>query len=764
MSSSDLENASSPGRDTIARSMSRYKGKRPGTPNCAPPMPKLDMSHHTIHSRQTSQPVVSSSGLSPRSDLPNFQSGDSVRDRDPINKAGRSRGLSSPKASNIRAGDTASKAEKQLGGGQSDHSGLAMPSATNNRPRSNSKAKDEAYVAVSHAVRPQTRHRDANPSVNGNGDLNLRNGLRTRNVEKIDQVEAPRDNGWASDSPHQVRHLRVESQRKIEKLDKSRIYDVKHTPLPKKSFSERIVEHLSKYQSSGRSNSKTDLKRLISTPIAMPEGGGVTTPSFDAPISAVNAGERRVIVQCKDSLISLPVTPTTTPLDIIRASAGDNSSMVNVKNSVLLESFKKVGLERPLRRYEHIRDVLNSWDNDAQNTLTVVPSATGGNDDDLEAKHVPKEQPGETTVFMYYSQKPGRWDKRWVTLRSDGQVVVRKTGKESINICHLSDFDIYIPTPRQLGKRIKPPKKICFAVKSQQKSSMFLSTANFVHFFSTNDKVTGTTWYKAVQQWRSWYLVNVMGEGQNGVSKAVSSDKFRTGKDPTTTNGILNGLYEKSPAAHDSHIRDRKDTGTGRIEAPQLNGGRQQAISTTAQENGHLATSPRKPKISPPISFPKNFPQPQQDLISEIPPNRAPGPAGAGSRNNDVEPFSSSGLLGRSYSQRQRTHQQRDGPGDSSYMGTTITSPLQPAQEESSSGVGAGAGLKRASSQRQKPRPLIDLTPQYQEPPQHSKKGRGVVPQQIPAGGLVDIATSPEVAIQIPPKMTWRRPGTSGGE
>lgn len=754
MISSDFDHAPSPGRDTIARSMSRYKGKRPGTPNCAPPMPKIDVSVHTHHAGQVSQPAVSPSSLSPRGDMPTFQSGGNLRGRDGINKAVRPRGLSSPRASSIRGENTIGKAEKQLGGAQSDHSGLAVLSASNKHPMSNSQAKDEAYVAMSYAVRPQTRHRDANHSVDHSGDLNLQNGLRTRNVEKIDRPEAPHNNGRPSDSPRQVRHLRVESQRKIEKLDKSRIQDAKHTPSPKKSFSERIAEHLSKYQSSGRSNSKTDLKRLISTPIAMPEGGGVTAPSFDAPISAVNAGERRVIVQCKDSLLSLPVTPTTTPVDIIRASAGENSHTINVKNSVLLESFKKVGLERPLRRYEHIRDVLNSWDNDATNTLTIVPSSTGGNDDDLEAKHVPKEQPGESTVYMYYSQKPGRWDKRWVTLRSDGQVVVKKTGKETVNICHLSDFDIYVPTPRQLAKKIKPPKKICFAVKSQQKSSVFLSTANFVHFFSTSDKVTGTIWYKAVQQWRSWYLVNIMGEGQNAAPKAVSSDKFRNAKDSTYTNGIFSDSYEKSPAAHDSSIRDRKDV--IKAEALQSGGGRQQGIST-AQENGHLTTNPRKPKTAPPISFPKNLLQ-TQDMNSEMPSNRAPGLAGG--RITEAEPFATNGLLGRSYSQRQKAHQQRNESGDSgshpgpmnNYMGS---SPPQ-AQDE--------GGLKRASSQRQKPKPLIDLTPQYHEPPQHSKKGRGVIPQQIPAGGLVDIATSPEIAIPIPPNRTWRRPGTSNGE
>lgn len=744
MFSSDSDRATSSGRETIARSMSRYKGKRPATANCTPPMPKVDFPVHLQHTRKSSQPVVSPPGHSPRGDVPTVQSGGNLRDSNPTCEAVRSKGPSSPKASNIRVGDTVRKAEEQLGGAQIDHSELGVLSASNKQTTSNLQAKDEAHVALSRAIRPKPQQRDIHPSVNDDGGPNPRDSARQRDVEKIDRPEPPRDIGRPSDNHQKVRHLRVESQRKVEKADRSSIPDVRHMPLPKKSFSERVADHISKYQPSGRSNSKTDLKRMISTPIAMPEGGEMATPSFDAPISAVNAGERRVIVQSKDALISLPVTPTTTPLDIIRASAVNNSYTVNVKTSVLLESFKKVGLERPLRKYEHIRDVLNSWDNDAQNTLTIVPSPTGGNDDDLEAKNVSKEQPGETTVYLYYSQKPGNWNKRWVTLRSDGQVVVKKMGKESVNICHLSDFDIYVPTPRQLAKRIKPPKKLCFAVKSQQKSSMFLSTVNFVHFFSTSDKATATTWYKAVQQWRSWYLVNIMGEGQNRV-KVLPSDKLRNGKDSTTTNGNFSEPYNKPPAAHGS-TRDCKDA--IKMEVPQP-GGRQQGISR-AEENGHLVTNPRKPKSAPPISFPKNF---SQDLNLENPTNLAQGLA---ARNIEPEPFSTNGLLGRTYSQRQRAP--RDGLGDSiSYAGPNYAATSSQTQEE-------GGGLKRASSQRPKPKPLIDLTPQYQEPPQHLKKGRGVIPQQLPAGGLVDIATSPEIAIPIPPTRTWRRPGTSSGE
>lgn len=307
------------------------------------------------------------------------------------------------------------------------------------------------------------------------------------------------------------------------------------SPKPKKSFTERMADHINKYQSSGRPNNKADLKRMISNPIIMASGGETTVPSFDAPLSAVNAGERRVIVKYKESLMSLPVTPSTTPEDIIYAAALEKPNLIDVHYSVLLESFNKVGLERPLRKYEHIRDVLNSWDNDSQNSLVIVPSPTGGMNDDLDVKNVSRKQPAETSVYLYHSQKPGHWEKRLVTLRSDGQMVLKKNGKDTVNICHLTDFDIYVPTSRQKSRKIKPPKKVCFAVKSQQKSSMFISTANFVHFFSTNDKATAASWYKAVQGWRSWYLVTKMGEGREAVKSRING----AGASPKKLNLLL---------------------------------------------------------------------------------------------------------------------------------------------------------------------------------------------------------------------------------
>lgn len=251
---------------------------------------------------------------------------------------------------------------------------------------------------------------------------------------------------------------------------------------------------------------KTDEKRN-SAPTA-------NAPNFDAPVSAVNSGERRVSVKCKASSITLPIKPSTTSKDILNSAALVMSESINAQTAVLVECFSQLGLERPLRRYERIRDVMNSWDTDTQHHLLIMEAGEVAARD-LHVGDAPVKQPPGLAVQIYVSQKPGKWDKRWLKLWENGQISVSKheSGIDCTNICHLSDFDLFMPTAKQV-KKLRPPKKLCFALKSQQKASMFLNGANFVHFFCTKDRDIADRWYRGVHSWRSWYLVNMLGEGQ----------------------------------------------------------------------------------------------------------------------------------------------------------------------------------------------------------------------------------------------------------
>ena len=56
-----------------------------------------------------------------------------------------------------------------------------------------------------------------------------------------------------------------------------------------------------------------------------------------------------------------PVDLTTTSAELLSSAANCFSEQIDPKNSVLVEYYGKVGAQRPLRRYEHVRDVMNSW-------------------------------------------------------------------------------------------------------------------------------------------------------------------------------------------------------------------------------------------------------------------------------------------------------------------------------------------------------------------------------------------------------------------
>ena len=412
---------------------------------------------------------------------------------------------------------------------------------------------------------------------------------------------------------------------------------------------------------------------------------------------------------------TLPITPESSPRDLLDAAQKEFGVSVAADQMVLVESVEQLGLERPLRRYERVRDVLNSWDTDQQNRLLLEPHSAGASGAGLDVSDAPAEQPGDTSVDIYHSQKPGSWDKRWVTLRSDGQVLVSKSsgGADVKNICHMSDFEVYFPTARQ-AKRLRPPKKHCFAIKSQQKAAMFLSTENFVHFFATKDREVANAWFKAVQGWRSWYLVHEMGLGAQPRDAAVPKNTSHARQLSLSKNPLLSELGSLKPLMP-------------------LGGflGDETPLALAAERVPQAAESPPRAfndRGGPPVSYPRKLSKDSTGPTTSArrrPPSKSsivqhPRPSAA------EAPFAATGLLGRTYSQRQK------------------------AQHDPGAADAAAPPLPGV-------RPLVELTPTHREPPQHARKGHGVTPEHVPAGGLIGAATTPDQAFNIPAATTWQR-------
>lgn len=498
------------------------------------------------------------------------------------------------------------------------------------------------------------------------------------------------------------------------------------------------------------SRSKETCKPDDSTPKYIEVGGGGIVPRIDAPVSAVNAGERRVLVQYGDLTMDFAVTPSTQARDILMAAPKRLSRDVDPAKFILMESFHQLGLERPLRRYERIRDVMNSWAHDTDSRLFIMPPASTDALDQLDAQRVPSEQPGAVTVYLYYSQRPRKWDKRYITLRTDGQVIMAKKegSKDQTNVCHLSDFDIYVPSARALAKEIKPSKRICYAIKSQQKSSMFLKTENFVHFFTTNDGSMAEKWYQAVQKWRSWYMINQLGADQRVEEEAALPRRSGT----RTSSSRKKTLLEDAdlPMSARSSVDQQR---------------------TTSKELSSRKKSQRE-HAPPPSSFPETL------TVNTNVSGSSGGKAlvqGISPEEVEASTFSPGGLLGRTYTQRQRAMREREekdkraAQDPFSSLGILGGSgPASPAFASSHyngrsnttvQSTDATRFVGRSQSVHQNGKPLVDLTPIFHEPPQHTHKGRGVtVERGMP---LIDAATGPDLApitTTIPPATAWRRP------
>ncbi|PGH09815.1 hypothetical protein GX51_00502 [Blastomyces parvus] len=747
--------------ESIKRSMSRYRHAKPSATKAAhsvPPPPPLPAAV-TLPTRPHTQ-------------------GDCIQDHE-ITLTQQDAGACAQGA--VQSTSQSNDANGSQGMGPMDHHGAEdakSPTEYFSRERQNSMSSMEESRPRRSRTKTDPKHANIrSPTSESNNTPAAPSRLRTvaepRMVDIQDHVQNITNEELAANERATAAHNGLKSKPQPAKgkgggfLSRMKALD----PISSSKLNNNSSASSSSSNSHYNSN-REKLKTLISSPQPIsPDDVKVAASGNEAPISAVNAGERKVLVTCNDSFISLPFTPTTKAQDLLYSAANCLSENIDPQSSVLLESFKQLGLERPLRKYEHVRDVMNSWDNDSQNNLIVMRLPDQREKEGLDARLVQRKQPSESVFHLYHSQRPGKWEKRWVTLRPDGQVTIaKKQGVEPMNICHLSDFDIYSPTSRETAKKVKAPKKICFAVKSQQKSIMFLTTENFVHYFATNDEQMGLKLYKAVQQWRSWYLVNVLGEGDKKEKESIKSNPKspRPGAQKTRSR-------QGSDASVPYQLGTFKplldmDISTWKIER----------INNISEE-----VSKEPPPISKAASIHGRSTRPQKRPPTAKKPKKEP-PIESG-----PDPFVSSGLLGKTYTQRKKALEEREkepsqaagftglgllrniatespaSPSDRSSRRSSrdYTAPQIPTSPKGSINGGA---FSRSKSVKQKHKPLVDLTPVYQEPPQHARKGRGVAAEH--GKPLVEVATSPEVlpgAIVIPSATTWRKPvqppGTSDG-
>ncbi|KAK0674138.1 hypothetical protein QBC41DRAFT_342545 [Cercophora samala] len=218
-----------------------------------------------------------------------------------------------------------------------------------------------------------------------------------------------------------------------------------------------------------------------------------------------------VTILCKNDSVDVAINRETTAHDVL-VELKSLGHLTELPSGMIIEQYNAAGLERPLRQQERLYDVVGSWSPESRNTLAL--SHDGQQCDlklDLEDAPKTREAPPGFCLQMQH-RGPKRWAKRYIILYEDGRMVASKSpnpkhgDKDVVSICHLSDYDMYNPTEATMRRHLKPPKRHCIAMKSQERINIFSNTEKYAQYLSTEDKEIARTFRSHVQAWRNWHL------------------------------------------------------------------------------------------------------------------------------------------------------------------------------------------------------------------------------------------------------------------
>ncbi|KAL2176336.1 uncharacterized protein P884DRAFT_278430 [Thermothelomyces heterothallicus CBS 202.75] len=545
-----------------------------------------------------------------------------------------------------------------------------------------------------------------------------------------------------------------------------------------------------------------------------------------------NSTVKPVVVRFGDVAVTAQITKETSAAELLAdcgKSLASLGRLINPDTSVVIEPCVRPGLERRLRQYERIWDVTSAWDHHSSNGLVILPDRSDP-DGELSLSSVPKTQsePEGFVLPLYFLQRPGKWSQRYITLKENGQIFASKkkewktTDKDVAKLCQLSDFDLYLPTVAEMKKQLRPPRKYCYAIRSQEKASLFLDSTHYVHFFCTDDANVSRQFRSCVHRWRSWYLVNkklrlheeqvssptIMSQSDHDSRGRVSIDQSSRARpsmdrqaplvrsasstrESTRSNAASGGVVPPVPAMPPS-LREKQAAvfeatgllGNGYDERKQQAlrqnvAARQQPGAVTSSDDGPFIDGPNLLNSHAALAPAAGGRAQSSDSDGSYDKGERPGgwfpSATQHSADQRTSRPSATAASAASSLTRRATAATRERGGEEA---RERHPPLhqQPAQQQQTQRRPTSSSNNSSTGP---PQPLIDLTPSFVEPPQWSreKKGRGVrAPQGKP---LVDLATGPVLPgssttrfrdASAPPKSLIRRPepllstaGASGG-
>ncbi|CAO3655867.1 unnamed protein product [Mucor hiemalis] len=166
----------------------------------------------------------------------------------------------------------------------------------------------------------------------------------------------------------------------------------------------------------------------------------------------------------------------------------------NSDDWTLFEIANSHGVERPLREWEIVLDIVSVWDSDAGNALLVKKYSyhyTLTSESVLHRKIPPMHG------WLSIEYKKGKWQKRYCFVKDNAIHHAKDNNKGSSTsiLCHLATYDVYTMLPP-----LKPsPTPYVFAIRAQERASMFEREGDYMRCLAVEDQDEMKNWVLSIR-------------------------------------------------------------------------------------------------------------------------------------------------------------------------------------------------------------------------------------------------------------------------
>jgi len=299
---------------------------------------------------------------------------------------------------------------------------------------------------------------------------------RNRHYKKFNTVETS-SNKEEKSPKRNSKSLKSTSSIKKEKKKRAPSNSSRNTPIAPLSSNSLRSPKENYYEETARENFLARSKKDFTTDYAEASLKKITTRIYIGDASVY------------ESVMLTSAMPASEVIkDLIR-----RRNIPDTPDWTLFELCNDFGVERPLKEWEIVTDVITSWD--IQKTKNALIMKKYNYYESLKASSAVGRFPS-IRGKIYMETKPGKYNKKQFELRPNGLYYYKKKSSPETLLVNLNSYDVYT----LLVQMPNAPTEFAFAIKSTDPIHFFEDKKKYIYYLYTTDINSLFDWVMSIRQ------------------------------------------------------------------------------------------------------------------------------------------------------------------------------------------------------------------------------------------------------------------------